>query len=72
MTIPIRIKAKQNVTKARAEARNNTKKEVRANVVTTKIADGSINLQPQTIASIGKETKDDVTPIWTNSSDSKD
>ena len=57
---------------ARAEAQSNTKKEVCANVVTTKIVDGSINLQPQTIASIGKETKDNATPIWTNSSDSKD
>ena len=40
---------------ARAEAQNNTKKEVRANVMANKSTDGSINLQPQTITSIDKQ-----------------
>ena len=57
---------------ARAETRNNTKKEVRTNVVTTKITDGSINMQPQASTTIGQGPKNDTTPVQTNSNDSKD
>ena len=40
--------------------------------MTTKITDGSINMQPQASTTIGQGPKNDTTPVQTNSNDSKD